>query len=153
LVDLASTICDLSSTGLIVDNYGSLVLTGSGSPSIEVFNIDGATLCSSYGFSVNDVSSNASVFFNVFGASNLSCGNFEMTGFASTQAVWTFCDASYLTLENIGWIGSILAPNTVMQNSQGGSIGGQVFVQSWDSNITNCMQQNWEPFVGCIPSY
>jgi choice-of-anchor A domain-containing protein len=61
-----------------------------------------------------------------------------------------FYEATTLTIQNFAWIGSILAPYGVVQNTQGGNINGQVIVSSWESG-PSCTQQNWVPFVGCIP--
>jgi choice-of-anchor A domain-containing protein len=153
LQNLAATVASQNSTGTIENNYNSLIFQGTNNPSIEVFDIAGSLLCNSYGVTLDlsTVAPTASVFVNVAG-DNLSCGNFQMSNFNSSQTLWNFYEETSLALQNIEWTGSVLAPwaNVVAQN---GAIDGQVFVNSWYAPPTvTCMQQNWVPFYGCLPS-
>ncbi len=67
------------------------------------------------------------------------------------HVVFNFIDATDLTFRNVQWRGSVLAPRAVI-DSPTGAIDGQIFARRWIGG-SNCMQQNWEPFEGCIPDY
>jgi len=46
----------------------------------------------------------------------------------------------------------LLAPLADIYDATG-VMNGQIFAQSFSGNYFQCMQQNWEPFEGCIPDF
>jgi len=145
---LSLSVSNLQPTGTVANNYGSIVFTGTNSPTMEVFSIASSDLCPSYGFTITGVQPTAAIFINVAGTS-ASCGQFGMSGYSPNQAVFNFFEATSLSIYNIQWQGSILAPLAAVTNSNGGAIDGQVFAASV-SETNNCIQINWYPFSGCI---
>jgi len=148
LQDLSLSVSNLQATGSVTNNYGSYVLTGTYSPTMEVFSLTADQLCNSYGFTITGILTTASIFVNVAGSS-ISCGNFGMQGYSPNKAVFNFYQATSLSIFNIQWQGSILAPLADSSNFGNGVIDGQVFVNSI-SESGNCNQINWVPFTGCI---
>ena len=96
------------------------------------------------------VSSTASIFINVLG-DGFTCQNYQLNNFNATSTLWNFYEATFFSFQNVRWEGSVLAPWANIVNAQNGAIDGQVFANSW-TLTNNCMQQNWVPFVGCLPS-
>jgi len=148
LQDLSLSVSTLAATGSVTNNYGSYVLTGTYSSTMEVFSLTADQLCNSYGFTINGIQSTASLFINVAGSS-ISCGNFGMQGYSANKAVFNFFEATSVSIFNIQWQGSILAPLADATNFGNGVINGQVFLNSI-SESGNCNQINWVPFTGCV---
>jgi len=148
LQDLSLSVSTLQATGSVTNNYGSYVLTGTFSPTMEVFTLTAAELCTSYGFTINGILNTASIFINVAGSS-ISCGNFGMQGYSANKVVFNFYQATSVSIFNINWQGSILAPLADASTFNNGVVNGQVFLNSI-SETGNCNQINWVPFTGCI---
>lgn len=144
---LSLAISNLPTSGTAVSNYGSLTLTGTNSPTMEVFNIMATDICPSYGVTLTGVTSTASIFINVAGTS-ASCGSFGMQGFIPNNVVFNFYQATSLSFSNVQWQGSVLAPYADVSGSAG-AIDGQFYANSL-SSTNNCIQINWYPFGGCI---
>jgi len=147
LQTLSEIISNLATTGNVTSQYGSLTLTGTNSATMEVFDVEASVLCTSYGFTIDDVQSTASIFINVVGTS-ASCGSFGMEGYSPNQVVFNFYQATSLTISYVQWQGSILAPYAAV-SAFGGVIDGQVYANSL-SGGNNCIQINSNPFTGCI---
>jgi hypothetical protein len=131
---------------------GTLTLTGKNSDYLEVFTIQGSSLCSASTTKVvlENVVDSANVIINVIGES-LSCGGYQIDGVTISRTVWNFCSASSLSFHNVAWFGAVLAPFADITNPDG-VVWGQVFANSWTAEGDTCMQQNWIPFEGCIDS-
>lgn len=148
LTTLSTRIQSLQVTGTTTAQYGGVILTGTLSHHQEVFNVRGVDLCNANYFQINNIDGFASIFINVDG-NNLNCGRMGMSGYNASNVVFNFYAATTLTFQSVSWMGSVLAPYANIWNPTG-NMYGQVYANSWISNATSCMQQNWNPFVGCI---
>jgi choice-of-anchor A domain-containing protein len=151
LETLSTQLCERPATGVASKQYQKLTLFGTQNPDVETFNVDGSQLCSTdtTSFDIVNVNPAATVIINVRG-STLQCGNMDLgSSYNQQHIVYNFCTASSLTLFNVNWKGSILAPFADIVNPTG-QLNGQVFAKSWKAS-GECMQQNWKPFEGCIP--
>jgi choice-of-anchor A domain-containing protein len=159
LKGISTVLSDLSVTGTTTLQWGSLTLTGTNNAQLEIFNVQSSDLCTSNNFVLNGIQDSATVIINVAGNNASPCGQFGMnyrsqqnpTGYLPSQVLFNFFQATSLNIVNIGWVGSVLAPwADVTNNGGGGSITGQVFVNSWNEGY-NCIQIDYAPFHGCIP--
>jgi len=147
LLALSDKVRNLNNTGSYTSQYGVLTLTGTNADGMEVFNVPGSVLCSANTFTITGIQQGASLFINVDGH-DLSCGGFAMNGYNAHFALFNFFEANVLTLRDVNWLGSVLAPKALIYNSRG-VLSGQIFAKAWFAN-ESCMQQNWVPFMGCI---
>ncbi len=163
----------LTANGTASYNAGTLTLTGTNA-TLNVFNFAsgfnygtinnlqinvpvGSSVLINYGGTSPNFSTTTNMTFNTFywdGSSYQqlpsSNGSRSVRQF-SRRILWNFYQATTLTVQNIGFKGSILAPNA---NLRGGSghIEGQVMVSTVSQDGTNPtdLQFNWFPFDGKI---
>lgn len=76
------------------------------------------------------VAAGATVLINVNGGA-IRAGNFGLFGFSCDKTVWNFYQATYLSLTNVGWVGSVLAPCADFDEPEGVScVAGEEFMMS-----------------------
>jgi len=160
-VDFASTFMDLSSlsvdlfdlagNGTAVNQWGGLNLTGTDA-TLNVFTLTTGMLSGLNAVNIT-VPTTSTVLFNVAGSSltmqylgmNV---NGQQDNAMSSQMLWNFMDMSQLTLNGLGWRGSILAPLATV-NFANGNINGQVMVNNlytdWGGEYHN------HAFTGDLP--
>jgi choice-of-anchor A domain-containing protein len=160
----------LAATGTATYNINShLQLTGTNTD-VNVFNITTADLTNIYQIYV-DVPNGASTFINVSGT-NADPGDWmecrigtpssyvladnnvsEGTTAYNTRSrmFWNFYQATNLTISNIGWQGSVLAPFATFQGTNG-NFNGNLIVGNIASSGAQTIQINYRPFLGCLPT-
>jgi len=146
---LTVQLSNLVETGATSVVSGGLVLTGSLQKDAEIFFVAGSQLAQTNSFQITNVEANTTIIVNVNGSS-LSLGGFHQSGYDSHYVIFNFFEASSLSLSNIGWEGSILAPWADIMSSQG-NINGQTFCNSYKQSGLSCMEQDWFPFIGKNP--
>ncbi len=121
---------------------GSTILINYGGTTPEFSNISGIKFTTSYW--------NGSAYVQI---PTSYLGSRDARAY-SRNIMWNFYQATSLTVQNIGFKGSIIAPNADLYSGGTGShIDGQVMVKSVSQDGTNPsnMQFNWFPFNGKIP--
>ncbi|MCU0325203.1 MAG: choice-of-anchor A family protein, partial [Spirosomaceae bacterium] len=169
---------NLTANGTASYSSGTLTLTGT-STTLNVFNFgsgfnygtisnlqinvpNGSTVLINYGGTSPNFSTTTNMTFNTFfwnGSSYVQIPNASSsrdTRQFTRRILWNFYQATTLTVQNIGFKGSIMAPNANLRGSSG-HIDGQVMVSTVSQDGTNPtdLQFNWFPFNGTIncPSY
>lgn len=119
----------------------------------EVFEIKGSKFESVRTFTITNIKEDATLIFNVNGKF-LAVGGFGFSAgstYNPQRAIFNFYEAEVLTLYNVDWRGSVLAPLANIHNPTG-QINGQLFAKSWSAPRDGaCMQQNDAQFEGCLP--
>jgi len=119
----------------------------------EVFKIKGSKFENVRTFTISNIKDDATLIFNVNGEF-LAVGGFGFSAgstYNPRNAIFNFYEAQVLTLYNIDWRGSVLAPLANIHNPTG-QLNGQLFAKSWTAPRNGaCMQQNEARFEGCLP--
>ncbi|ODU01961.1 MAG: hypothetical protein ABS79_01025 [Planctomycetes bacterium SCN 63-9] len=135
---LSDTLKNEAINGQTVENgFGQFILTAQGSTALQVFDVNGDHLSqpSTNGFSITANDPNQTIVINVSGT-NVSMTNFgiSLSGVDQTHVLFNFYEATTLTLTNMGFPGSILAPHaTVVGNS--GQVNGTLIANSLSGTI------------------
>jgi len=146
---LSQNLADLAETGNDELKWGGLFFTGDGSSALQIFDITAADLASTTWGEIAGIPSDATIVINVSGTSASMSGGLSNIFEAYRQHVlFNFFEAETLTLSNIGFQGSILAPNADI-NATSGVIWGQVVGGSWSGG----MQVNNVDFTGTLPYF
>lgn len=108
---------------------GSLTCVGTNYV-VDVFEVDPNILKDTRGVTLRNINPDASIIFNVAGKS-LNMGNmgFNTGSYKCNNVIWNFYDAEVVTIRDVSWWGSILAPKAEIVDSNG-DIRGQVFARS-----------------------
>jgi len=108
--------------GTVANNWGGLVLTGS-DPNINVFDLTASQLQNIWGLTIN-APAGSTVLVNVSGTSAaMQYFGMNINGTDGSHVLFNFSQATSLTMNGIGFQGSILAPNA-MVNFNNGSVTG-----------------------------
>lgn len=147
LTGLASSLSQRASTGSVVNNWGHLTLTGSGSNAIQVFNVSGSDMLNANGLSLSNIGADDTVIINVSGLTS-GLTNMGMNDLANKndKVLFNFYEANELSLYGVGVQGSILAPLADIDNATG-VIYGTIIAGSLNGSI----QQDHHPFTGNTP--
>lgn len=115
--------------GTIANNWGGLNLTGSSS-TLNVFNLSATQLQNIWGLTIN-VPAGSSVLVNVTGT-NISLQNFSMNvnGTDGSHVLFNLYQATDVTLQGVGFQGSILAPQAHITFNNG-SLSGTLVADSF----------------------
>jgi choice-of-anchor A domain-containing protein len=126
-----------------------IILTCNDSNGLSVFNVNGTRLSSTKAFTIN-VPIGSTVLINVDGTSYISISNFIITvnNTSPTKVLWNMPAVNNLHISTIDMQGSILAPNAVI-NYSNGSFVGTIIGNSWTGNGEGLASS----FNGCIPLY
>jgi choice-of-anchor A domain-containing protein len=147
---LNQTLSALTPTGVTSTNpQGYLSLTGTAS-GLNVFNVTAAQLSGSSGQGIKiSAPAGSTVVINVVGSGGaVSVANMgiSLQGIAKQDIVWNFVDASQFDPMDIGWLGSILAPETAFDGTWG-NVDGDVVVAS----VTGSTEFHDYEFQGTLP--
>lgn len=146
LTSLSSSLSSRTSTGSVTNAYGGFTLTGDGTSSLQVFNLDGTDLLGSWGLSLSNIADDATVVINVSGlTAGLTNMNMEDLADNNDKVLFNFYEATDLDLWGVAVQGSILAPLADIENAQG-VIWGTLIASSFEGN----MQQNLVTFTGNV---
>jgi choice-of-anchor A domain-containing protein len=106
--------------------YTTVTFRGS-DPELNVFSIPSSMLSETYSY-VFDLPVRSNVIVNVTGTSAaIRYAGFSGPGYPTASILWNFPDAFSLTLDSLGFRGSILAP-LATANLQNGSVTGTIVV-------------------------
>ncbi len=148
---LSQGLTGLASNGTANAQWGGLTLTGSDS-ALNVFDLTTAMLSGLHSVNII-VPTTSTVLFNVTGdALAMQHMGINVNGAQdnamSNQLLWNFQELTSLTLNGLGWRGSILAPWATMHLANG-NVNGQVIVDnlftSWGGEYHNVA------FTGDLP--
>ncbi|MBL0869689.1 MAG: choice-of-anchor A family protein [Phycisphaerales bacterium] len=136
----------LSSVGTVQSQFSTLTMTGT-NPTLNVFNL-GANAFN--GISTIQISapSSSTVLVNVAGTSNTLqfLGMSLSGGITESRVLYNFHQSTSLTLQGIGFLGSILAPNAQANFNSGVVLGNAAI-----GNLSGNGQWNSVPFTGDLP--
>jgi choice-of-anchor A domain-containing protein len=163
----------LTANGTITNTGGILTLTGTSS-TVNIFTL--SSLPNSITTIRYNVPFGSTVIVNVAGtniavnSANANTANFEYWNGGSFVAipdaysnrsirqyvqkvVWNFPSATSMTLQNVGFKGTVLAPNAGL-SAGSGHVDGHLFVNSMQQvgGGNSDFQINWFPFDGNLPS-
>ncbi|WP_422931331.1 choice-of-anchor A family protein [Singulisphaera sp. PoT] len=152
----SSSLSQLAATGTYASNYG-VTLTSSNT-SLAVFNLTTAQLQAANGFGLNIVVPNgATVVINVDGTtgSTLNLSNFQMSINGSSsesnpqinKVLFNLTNVSTFTTSGLSILGSILAPNTAL-NMSNGHVDGTLI----GASLTGGIEAHNYVFNGNLPS-
>lgn len=142
LTGMSTSLSGLAANGSTQIQYSSLVLTGDGSASSQVFSVDASQISSVTEIKIENVASGTDVIINVAGTSvQVMNGGFQ--GFSNNldHILFNFYEAETLGFASVQ--GSILAPLADITASYG-QINGQIVGNSW----TGGAQVNLVTFEG-----
>ena len=144
LATASAAFAALPANGATSSQWGALHLDGS-DPSLNVFTVQAWELASSWGVYVN-VPAGSSVVVNVAGdGAKFWYMDVEVPGVAPEQVIWNLPDVTWLQVEGVGVVGSVLAPRAWVSFSNG-VIQGQLFGAGFDGSG----QTNLHPFGACV---
>jgi choice-of-anchor A domain-containing protein len=157
LLTLSQALAGEAATGTTTNYYGGLFFTGSNT-GLNVFNVSGDQLASTWGFNI-DIPQGAFALFNISGVSDhaqyfgfgtqkdpsLPSPAFVEAALDPTHLLFNFADATGLSLTGVGVPGTILAPKAAvsLNNLQ---INGTVIAAS----VTGGGQINYHPYAGTL---
>jgi choice-of-anchor A domain-containing protein len=133
-----------SSSKYGTNRNGTIALTGSDSE-LNVFLVESSQLTGAYNFNIS-VPQGAFVIVNITGTSPTiyGAGIVRSAGLGSNHILWNFPDAKSLTIQSVGWTGSMLAP-LAEADLRWGSITGTVVVKK---AVPTFIELHWSPFQG-----
>jgi choice-of-anchor A domain-containing protein len=155
LSQTAINLADLTVNTSITSENGKLRLRGDSTADVQVFELTSTLLSSAWGFDVINIDIADTIIFNISGSSGqLSGANFYNydsifdaadLGSHSENIIFNFYQANSLHIDTGVW-GSILAVDAEV-NCGSGVVWGQVYAQSWGSQVNPCrVQVNYSPF-------
>jgi choice-of-anchor A domain-containing protein len=150
LLSMSSALSAITPNGTtsIVSNQVHLQTTNPAS-TLVVFNVTGAQMAAAAGAGLFiDAPAGATVVVNVSGATDsMTSMGISLTGGVDKQHVlYNYYQASSLTINSIGVLGTILAPNASV-NFAGGNIDGTMIAK----NLSGSGESHWYPFQGSLP--
>jgi len=142
----------LAPTGSAVLSFGNLYLTGSGTGSMEIFQIDALQMSNASTLNIANLASDAAVVINVAGSGSVLTGGGQLqlngsTAHTGNDVLFNFASSiSSISLYN-GCDASILAPNANVVGSYGEFNGDLVAAGYTGSN-----QFQINPFDAAVPT-
>jgi choice-of-anchor A domain-containing protein len=120
----------LAKTGTVKNQWGIVTLCGT-NPGRNVFNLTAAQLWNANTLNIK-APAGSTVLVNVFGAQARMqfMGIFLQGGVDKDHVVFNFPQATKVTLQGIGVLGSVMAPNAAVDFSNG-NIQGTLVASSW----------------------
>jgi choice-of-anchor A domain-containing protein len=110
LLDLSQQWGSLATTGTAEHKWNGIWLEGNNSD-VSVFNIDGSWFGQSTYLNLSNVSSDATLLFNVSGSAvNISNFGLNLDNFQRENIVFNFTEATTLNTTGFSFYGSVLAP-------------------------------------------
>lgn len=122
---------NLAANGIVSSTpWGALKLSGT-NPTLNVFNLDGPTQMSGLStLTFEGIPAGATVLVNVLGnPGDLKDFSFDLGGADVSKILFNFVNATSLSVQNVSFMGSILAPYAAM-TFHNGQINGNVIVNS-----------------------
>ncbi len=157
LTALSQSLGNLLTTGTVsaADSGGNIQLTDNSLLDYKVFNIAGSQLTNSVRYNLGSIPITSTIIINISGDNlNLGNGNFEFQGIDSriSKILYNFRDATTLTARNIGFKGSILAPNANFNADNGQILGTGIFANVQDiTGVGGTFEYNSTPFDSNLP--
>lgn len=154
LINLSNAYASLSATGTwqYNDQMDAVLFKGT-NPDLNVFTVDGAELTTLIGKRNSlkiDAPANSTVVLNVTGGSVKFWGGFNLTGgITKDRVLVNYTGSGSVTLENIGFLGSILAPQSTV-NFLGGNVQGTIVAGIYKT--TGWTEIQYSSFAGSAPS-
>jgi choice-of-anchor A domain-containing protein len=133
--------------GTVSNSFGTLVLASNATSGMVFFNLTASQLVGINGLNFQ-TNAGTTAIINVSGTPAGTLTNFGFQGNDNASDIlFNFTDASTLTLQNIGFDGSILAPHAAISGSSG-VIDGTVIAQDFYGSL----QTDLDTFDGSLPS-
>lgn len=146
---LSQNLADLDETGKDEMKWGGLFFSGDGKSALQIFDITAADLAKTTWGEIAGIPADATIVINVSGtAASMSGGLSNIFEKYRQHVLFNFFEAETLSLSNIGFQGSILAPFADI-TATSGVIWGQVVAESWNGG----MQVNYVDFNGSLPYF
>jgi choice-of-anchor A domain-containing protein len=124
----ANTAASLAANGTTSNLSGTMALAGTLS-GLNIFTVAGSDLSSAGVFSLS-IPTGASALINVTGTSaSFQNMDFQVGGTSASNILFNFADGTTLTMNGIGFVGSILAPNADVDFTNG-KMDGQLVARS-----------------------
>jgi choice-of-anchor A domain-containing protein/uncharacterized repeat protein (TIGR01451 family) len=142
---LSNSLAVLTVNGTDTMQWGGIVMNGS-NPFINVFNISGSDLSTANNVEIRTPAGAVAVV-NVAGTNVSWSGGLSLFGTDKQNVIFNFYEADSLKIQNIGILGSILAPKAHV-NFVSGVQEGQMICKS----LVGMGQFNLAPFIGNIPA-
>jgi choice-of-anchor A domain-containing protein len=135
LAMLSVAVGNLAASGSISLVYGGLTFTGINS-SVEIFNLTPSQLqAATWVPAFQNIAANASFIVNINGGGgNVVIPSFSWNTFDNRNVLFNIRNAPNITFNNVGFLGSVLAPQSTVLNG-GGNLNGNIIVGNWNSNI------------------
>lgn len=150
LLSMSSALSAITPNGTTTISFNQVHLQATNPLStLVVFNVTGAQMANAAGAGLFiDAPAGATVVVNVSGATDsMTSMGISLTGGVDKQHVlYNFYQASSLTINSIGVLGTILAPNANV-NFAGGNIDGTMIAK----NLSGQGESHWYPFQGSLP--
>lgn len=150
LYSMSSSLAALAPNGTTTISFNQVHLqTTNPLSTLVVFNVTGAQMAAAAGAGLYiDAPAGATVVVNVSGATDsmTSMGIFLSGGVDRQHVLYNYYQASSLTINSIGVLGTILAPGANV-NFAGGNIDGTMIAK----NLTGSGESHWYPFQGTLP--
>lgn len=143
----SATWASYGTNGTIQNNWGGLYLTGT-NPTLNVFNISATQLQGIWGLTI-DAPAGSQVLVNVTGTDiTLQYFGMNVNGTDPGRVLFNFHQAETITMQGVGFRGSILATEAAV-NFNNGSMLGTVVAESF----TGTGQMNLGPLSINIPEF
>ncbi|WP_052723857.1 DUF5057 domain-containing protein [Paenibacillus wulumuqiensis] len=123
LRSMSNDLAALPAKGSVTKSYSTLTLTGT-DPELNIFQVADSQLGDGTNSIVIDAPASSHVLVNVSGSHVKISGGLTVNGPTYQHILYNFNQASSLQLNNIGVLGSVLAPNAAL--NFGGSIKGSL---------------------------
>lgn len=152
LTQTSQSLAKLSATSKAEEKYGGIYITGS-NKAVEVINIDSSWLKNSNYYNLSGMAKGATLIVNVSGSSAVLHDGYD--AFNGYNVLFNLSSATSLAI-NTGVNFSLLAPNAVA-NGGGGSVSGNVVVDSWAassmrlSGTNNFQAVDVQGFAAAVP--
>lgn len=135
MVTASSDLASMINNGSTVAQYGGLTLTGTNS-TLNIFTINASDLSKS-GYLNMTIPTASSVLVNIVGGNATWKGGLSINGSSNMSyadnILWNFTDASSLSINGIGVIGSVLAPYADVAFNNG-QLNGTLIAKSASGN-------------------
>jgi choice-of-anchor A domain-containing protein len=145
--NLSADLAALTNTGSFANPWNNLNIQGTGALT-EIITISASALSSANVMNFSGFNSAATVIVNVTGTS-ITAQNFAMNfGSLNKQNVlFNFKDATAISLTNISWDTTFLAPKATVSTTNG-QLNGTLVAK----NLTGSMESHTSQFTGIVPS-
>lgn len=145
LRDASTSYAALPVNGMARFEYGQFILDGS-DPALNVFAVSGTDLAVANSLTIN-VPAGSTALVNVSGATDLLRNiGIALNGVGPEKVLYNFSEATALTLEGVGVLGSVLAPQAAITFTNGVIRGTLI-----GASLAGPGQANTASFAGCLP--